>query len=36
MVTLIIMLLLIVITGWLDSRLNWQQADSFKQEVKRL
>lgn len=30
MLTLIVMLLLIVVSGWLDSRLNWGQADRYQ------
>jgi hypothetical protein len=33
MLTIIIMLLLIVVAGWFDSRLNWQQADNAKVEA---
>lgn len=29
MLTLIVMLLLIVVSGWLDTRLNWGQADRY-------
>jgi uncharacterized paraquat-inducible protein A len=36
MFTIIIMLLLIVVAGWLDSRLNWEQAGQPEQEVGRL
>ena len=36
MVTLIIMLLLIVVAGWFDSRLNWPAAEYREQEVKRV
>ncbi len=32
MIALIMILLLIVVSGWLDSRLNWQQADAPKQQ----
>jgi hypothetical protein len=32
MLTIILMLLVIVIPGWLDSRLNWQPADRPNQE----
>ena len=35
MFTLIIMVLLVVVAGWLDSRLNWQQVGQPKQEVER-
>jgi hypothetical protein len=35
MLTLIIMLLLIVVAGWLDSRLDWQQAGRPGQEVEQ-
>jgi uncharacterized paraquat-inducible protein A len=34
MVDLIVMVLLIVVAGWLDSRLNWQQAGYDGQEAK--
>jgi len=27
MLTIILMLALIIVAGWLDSRLNWQEAD---------
>jgi hypothetical protein len=33
MLTIIIMLLLIVVAGWFDSRLNWQQADPPNEEA---
>jgi hypothetical protein len=32
MLTIILMLVLIIGAGWLDSRLDWQQADRPKQE----
>ena len=35
MLTVILMLLLIIVAGWLDSRLNWQQADSANQEEQQ-
>jgi hypothetical protein len=34
MFTLIMMLLLIVVSGWLDSRLNWGQADRYLGEER--
>ena len=34
MIALIMIVLLIVVSGWLDSRLNWQQVDDKPQEVK--
>jgi uncharacterized paraquat-inducible protein A len=34
MAALIVMVLLIVVAGWLDSRLNWQQAASDEPEAK--
>jgi hypothetical protein len=36
MFTIIIMVLLIVVTGWLDSRLNWPQTDRLAQKEERL
>ncbi len=36
MYSIIIMVLLIVIAGWLDARLNWRQAASFKAKEKSL
>jgi uncharacterized paraquat-inducible protein A len=36
MFTLIIILLLIVVAGWLDSRLNWQQAGYSEQKEEAL
>ncbi len=36
MFSIIIMLLLIIVAGWLDSRLNWEQADHPEQEVEQL
>ena len=33
MLTIIIMLLLIVVAAWFDSRLNWQQADHLNEEA---
>jgi uncharacterized paraquat-inducible protein A len=36
MLTILIMVLLIVGAGWLDSRLNWQQADQRNQGEERL
>jgi glucose-6-phosphate dehydrogenase assembly protein OpcA len=35
MLSLVVMLVLIVVAGWLDSRLNWQPAGRDEQEVKR-
>ena len=35
MLSLIVMVVLVVVAGWLDSRLNWQQAGGDEQEVKR-
>jgi hypothetical protein len=32
MLTLVVMLLLIVVSGWLDSRLNWSQTGGFQQK----
>ena len=32
MLTIILMLALIIVAGWFDSRLNWQQADRPNQE----
>ena len=32
MLTIMLMLALIIVAGWLDSRLNWQQADRANQE----
>ena len=34
MLTIILMLLVIIIPGWLDARLNWQQAGRPKQEER--
>jgi uncharacterized paraquat-inducible protein A len=36
MLTILIIVLVIVGTGWLDSRLNWQQADQHNQGEERL
>ncbi len=36
MFTIIIMVLLVVVAGWLDSRLNWHQAGRHEQEEKPL
>ena len=35
MLTVILMLLLIIVAGWLDSRLNWQQAGRANQEERQ-
>jgi uncharacterized paraquat-inducible protein A len=35
MLSLVVMVVLIVVAGWLDSRLNWQQAGQGEQEAKR-
>jgi hypothetical protein len=35
MVTIMAMLVLIVVSGWLDSRLNWRQTGSRGQEARR-
>jgi hypothetical protein len=35
MLSLIVMVVLVVVAGWLDARLNWQQAGGDEQEVKR-
>ena len=32
MLTIILMLALIIVAGWFDSRLNWQEADQADQE----
>jgi hypothetical protein len=32
MLTIILMLALIIVAGWFDSRLNWQQTDRTAQE----
>jgi uncharacterized paraquat-inducible protein A len=34
MADIIVMVLLIVVAGWLDSRLDWRQADHYEQEAK--
>ena len=34
MLTIILMLALIIVAGWFDSRLNWQQADLPNQEER--
>lgn len=36
MFTILVMLLLIIVTGWLDARLNWQQSDAQVQKEKAL
>lgn len=36
MFTIIVMLLLIIVAGWLDSRLNWQQAGHPEQKEEQL
>ncbi len=36
MFTILVMLLLIIVTGWLDARLNWQQSDTQVQKEKAL
>jgi uncharacterized paraquat-inducible protein A len=36
MLTILVMVLLIVGAGWLDSRLNWQQADRHTEKGERL
>jgi hypothetical protein len=35
MFTIIVMLLLIVVAGWLDSRLNWPQANQAIQKEEQ-
>jgi uncharacterized paraquat-inducible protein A len=34
MLSLIVMVVLIVVAGWLDSRLNWRQSGGDQQEMK--
>jgi uncharacterized paraquat-inducible protein A len=36
MLSILIMVLLIVVAGWLDSRPNWEQADRHGQETGQL
>ena len=35
MITLLLMVLLVVVAGWLDSRLNWRQVERDTQEDRR-
>ncbi len=35
MVTLVLMVVLVVVAGWLDTRLNWQHAGHHAQEEVR-
>ena len=34
MLTIILMLALIIVAGWFDARLNWQQTDHTHQEER--
>jgi uncharacterized paraquat-inducible protein A len=35
MFTILIMLLLVIVAGWFDSRLDWQQANHQEQKEER-
>lgn len=35
MLTIVVMLLLMVVAGWFDARLNWHQADATRKEEQR-